>query len=190
MKDLRIAVFASHEGSTLQTLIDAIKTKQLNAKISCVISNNSNSKALERAKKHNIPFFHISGYKYPTQELLDDKILETLELTKTNLILLAGYLKKLPEKIVVKYANQILNTHPALLPKYGGKGMYGENVHKAVLEAREKESGVTIHLVDEYYDQGKIIAQIKIPINKNDDVKSLSSIIRLRRFAMRKFYCE
>jgi len=168
---LKIAVFASHGGSNLQAIIDGIKEKKLEATIKVVISNNSDSFALERAKKENIPCYHVSSYKY---KYVDKEILRLLHKYNVNIIVLAGYMKKLPLTIIKEYKNHILNIHPALLPKFGGKGMYGLNVHKAVIKAKEEYSGATIHLVDENYDQGRILNQRKVKIDKKDNPETLA----------------
>jgi len=168
---LKIAAFASHGGSNLQAIIDGIKKGKLNATIEVVISNNSKSYALERAKKNAIKTYHISKYKYDNVE---QKILEVLKENDINLIVLVGYMKKLPEKVVEKYYNHILNIHPALLPKYGGKGMYGLNVHRAVILAKDNYSGATIHQVNSKYDDGKIINQSKVRVFNNDTPDTLA----------------
>ncbi|OQC01649.1 MAG: Phosphoribosylglycinamide formyltransferase [Firmicutes bacterium ADurb.Bin099] len=154
----------------MQAVIDACKNRKINAKVVLVISNNSDAYALERAKKEKIDNYHVSEYKY--KEGFIDKLLELLAKYEINLVLLAGYMKKLPKEIVERY--KVLNIHPALLPKYGGRGMYGERVHKAVLEAKEKESGCTVHVVDEHYDNGKILNQIKVPVLEDDTVETLA----------------
>jgi len=173
---LKIAVFASHGGSNLQAIIDGIKENKLIGTIEVVISNNSNSFALQRAKKENIPCYHVSKYKYDDVE---KEMLKLLNQYDVNIIVLAGYMKKLPLKIIKQYRNHILNIHPALLPKFGGKGMYGLNVHKAVIKAKEKYSGATIHLVDEYYDQGKILNQQTIKVDKKDSPETLAKKVLL-----------
>ncbi len=154
----------------MQAVIDACKNRKINAKVVLVISNNSDAYALERAKKEKIDNYHVSEYKY--KESFIDKLLELLDKYEINLVLLAGYMKKLPKEIVERY--KVLNIHPALLPKYGGRGMYGERVHKAVLEAKEKESGCTVHVVDEHYDNGKILNQIKVSVLEDDTVETLA----------------
>jgi len=167
---MNICVFASGGGSNMQAVIDACKNRKINAKVVLVISNNSDAYALERAKKEKIDNYHVSEYKY--KEGFIDKLLELLAKYEINLVLLAGYMKKLPKEIVERY--KVLNIHPALLPKYGGRGMYGERVHKAVLEAKEKESGCTVHVVDEHYDNGKILNQIKVSVLEDDTVETLA----------------
>lgn len=174
MEELRLALFASHNGSNIQEIINACKKKELHAILCIIISNNSESKVLKRAKEERIPFRHLSSKTHPDLNDLDTGILETLKKYNVNLIILAGYMKKLGPKVLKNYKSRILNIHPALLPKYGGKGMYGNYVHEAVLQAKEKETGVTIHIVDEDYDTGRIINQIKVPVFESDAVEILS----------------
>jgi phosphoribosylglycinamide formyltransferase-1 len=171
---MNIAFFASHRGSNMQAVIDACKAGRLNACPSVVISNNGDSEALEKAKQEGIPNYHLSSKTHPDPEMLDQEILRVLESHRANWIVLAGYMKKLGPKVLQKYKGRILNVHPSLLPKYGGKGMCGEAVHAAVLAAGEKETGVTIHLVDEQYDHGKVLAQCLVPVSDGDTVESLA----------------
>ena len=172
---MNIAVFASHTGSDLQAIIDGCKNNLINAKVSVVISNNSDAGALLKAKAENIPAYHLCLKQFGSEEILADEILKVLEHHQVDIIFLAGYLKFLHHKILEKYHNKIFNIHPSLLPKYGGKGMYGINVHKAVIAAGEKETGVTIHRVNEEYDRGEIIAQTKVPVLENDTPESLAA---------------
>ena len=168
-----IAVFASHGGSDLQAIIDGCKTEQINARVCVVISNNSGSFALQRAKNENIPAIHIS--EKTAGGSLAAITLNTLISYKTDIIFLAGYLKKIPDNVLEIYNNRIFNIHPSLLPKFGGKGMYGINVHKAVLDAGETETGITIHRVTAAYDTGEILAQKKVPIAANDTPETLAA---------------
>ena len=172
---MKIAVFASHEGTDLQAIIDGCKNGLIDAEVTLVISNNEDSGALRRAKKEQIENYYISNKNYPDEEELVDKTLEVLNKSKIDIIFLAGYLKKMPEKIIKEYKNKIFNIHPALLPKYGGKGMYGINVHKAVIEAKEKETGITIHKVDENYDNGQIIKQTTVTVKPEDTPEELAT---------------
>jgi phosphoribosylglycinamide formyltransferase-1 len=172
---MNIAFFASHRGSNLQAVIDACNAGRLSARPCIVISNNGDSEALEKAGREGIPNYHLSAKTQPDPEKLDEEILAVLESRRADWIVLAGYMKKLGPKVLRKYTGRILNVHPSLLPKYGGKGMCGEAVHTAVLAAREKETGVTIHLVDEQYDHGTILAQSPVPVLPGDTVESLSA---------------
>lgn len=156
-------------GTTLQSVIDAIENKELNAKIELVVSDHSNAYALERAKLANIETYVIQS---KTTQEIDEELANKLSNYKIDLILLAGYLRLIGNKLLSKYT--IINTHPSLLPKYGGKGMYGMNVHRAVIEAKEKYSGVTLHYVNEQYDKGNIIKQTMVEIEPTDTAETLS----------------
>lgn len=173
MPTLNLGFLASHSGSNVQAIIDAIKQGKLDARPCVVISNNSNAYVLERSKKEGIPFYHISSKHYPNEEVLDQKILEILIKHNVDIVILAGYMKKVGPKVLSHFRNRVLNIHPALLPKFGGKGMFGKFVHEAVIKAGEKESGCTVHLVDEHYDQGRILGQIKVPVFPDDTPETL-----------------
>jgi phosphoribosylglycinamide formyltransferase-1 len=144
-----------------------------------VISNNSGAKALERARNENIPAIHISeksanstGGNLPP---VDELIFKTLVNHKTDIVFLAGYLKKIPVNVLSAYKSRIFNIHPALLPKHGGKGMFGLNVHAAVLDAGDTETGITIHRVTAEYDAGDILAQKKVPVREGDTPEILAA---------------
>jgi len=171
----KIAVFASHNGSDLQAVIDGCKAGKIDAAVCCVISNNADAYALQRAKDVGIDPFCINSSLYPDTDELDKVTLAILKKHGADLILLAGYLKKIGLPVLRAYENRIYNIHPALLPKYGGKGMYGINVHKAVIEAGEKFSGVTIHRVNAEYDSGDIVAQAKVPVLPGDTPETLAA---------------
>ncbi|MFA7674306.1 MAG: phosphoribosylglycinamide formyltransferase, partial [Clostridia bacterium] len=162
---------ASGGGTNMQAVIDACKEKRIDAKVVLVISNNSTAYALKRAETEGIDHYHISEYTH--REGTAAKLMELLEKYDAELILLAGYMKMLPKEILNKYP--VLNIHPALLPKFGGKGMYGERVHQAVLDAHEEESGCTVHMVDEMYDHGKILKQRTVPILEGDTKETLAA---------------
>jgi phosphoribosylglycinamide formyltransferase-1 len=165
---MNIGVLASHNGTNLQAIIDACESGNLDASVCVVISNNSKSGALERAKKHNIPFHHLSGVTHPQPDDLDNAIFNVLINADADVVFLAGYMRKLGNKTLEKFKGRILNTHPALLPKFGGKGMYGMNVHQAVINSKVRESGVSIHLVDGEYDTGPVIAQRRVKVQSGD----------------------
>lgn len=177
---MNIAVFASHEGTDLQAIIDGCKGEKLDAIVKVVISNNKSSGALERARKNGITAVNLSQSVIPDAQLLENKILQVLQENEINLIFLAGYLKKLGTSILKEYEGRIFNIHPSLLPRHGGKGMYGINVHKAVLNANEKETGITIHRVTEEYDDGEIIAQTIVQVDSNDTPEKLASRVLKR----------
>ena len=184
MRDqLRIGVLASGNGTTLQALLDACEDGTLNAKIVAVISNNSKSGAAQRAHQHVVPFAHLSGHTHPSPEALDEAICQTLEQHQTDLIVLAGYMKKLGPYTLNHFQGRILNTHPALLPKFGGQGMYGSRVHAAVLAAGESVTGISIHIVDADYDTGPVIAQCEVPVRSDDTVDSLAERVQTRERA-------
>ena len=172
---MNIAVFASHGGSDLQAIIDGCKDNKINAKVVAVISNNGDSMALQRAKNENIPAYHMSAKKYGSEEVLAEELLKVLVEYNVDMIFLAGYMRMLHVSVLEKYNNRIFNIHPALLPKFGGKGMYGMNVHNAVIEAGETETGVTIHRVNAEYDSGEIVAQTKVNVMENDTLEILAA---------------
>ena len=166
-KKTRIAVFISGSGSNLQSIIDNIENGNLNCEISYVIADRK-CFGLERAEKHGIKSIMLDKKLFGNK--LSDEISAILEngIEKTDYIVLAGYLSILSESFINKWNRKIINIHPSLLPKFGGKGMYGMNVHRAVIEAKETESGCTIHFVDTGVDTGEIILQIKVPVLSDD----------------------
>ena len=172
---MNIAVFASHGGSDLQAIIDGCKNNKIDARVAAVISNNGDSLALQRARDEEIPAYHLSAKKFGSEEILAEKILSVLSEYNVDMIFLAGYMRMLHASVLEKYDNRIFNIHPALLPKFGGKGMYGINVHNAVIEAGETETGVTIHRVNAEYDSGEIVAQTKVPVMENDTPETLAA---------------
>ena len=159
----------------MQAIIDACNSGALHASPVVVISNNSKSGALERARKEGIAHYHISGKNYPDPEEMDLAILNVMIEHDVDIIVLAGFMKKLGPKTLARFQGRILNIHPALLPKYGGKGMYGKNVHEAVIEAGEAESGVSIHIVDNNYDTGPVIARARVPVEPMDTGETLAA---------------
>ncbi len=169
----KLAVFVSGSGTNFEAIQRNILKGRINGKIVLVIASNSHAGAIEKAKNFGIDCYVIREKDFNLYEKYVKKILELLEQYQVEYILLAGYLKKVPDEIVKRYRWKILNIHPALLPKFGGKGMYGINVHKAVIEAGEKVTGVTIHFVDEEYDRGPIIVQKKVKVKKDDTPESL-----------------
>ena len=169
-----IVVFASGSGTNFQSLIDAVESGQIPAQIRGLITNRPNIKALERARKHGIESTVLTPSDYDTEQDYVKALQKTLTDWKTDLIVLAGYMIKIPSEVIDRYKGRILNIHPSLLPKYGGKGFYGINVHRAVIENQESESGCTVHIVDEEYDQGPILAQKKVPVQKSDTPETLA----------------
>ena len=176
----RIAIFASGSGSNAENIIRYFSDNK-SVKVVLVLSNNSRSGVLIRAQLHNIPTFIFT--KNDLNEC--SKVLDVLKDYNASMIVLAGFLLKIPLYMIKAYPNSILNIHPALLPKYGGKGMYGMNVHKAVVENNEQKSGITIHYVNENYDEGSIIFQATCDLDEHDlpeDVKTKVQALELRHF--------
>ena len=170
---INLAVFASGSGTTLQAIIDSIENKKLDAKISIVVSNKPDAYALKRAEKAGIPTYIISS---KGKENIDNELFEHLKNYDIDLIVLAGYLKMIGDKLLANY--RIINTHPSLLPKFGGKGMHGMHVHQAVIDSKEKISGVTVHFVNNEYDRGNIIRQTTVTVLPTDDAESLSAKVQ------------
>jgi phosphoribosylglycinamide formyltransferase-1 len=177
---MNLAFFASHRGSNMQAVFDACKNGDLRARPCVVISNNSQAEALQRAKREGVPYYHLSTKTHPTPEALDEAILQTLQGHQADLIILVGYLRKLGAKALAQYKGRVINMHPALLPKYGGQGMYGLHVHEAILAAGETETGITIHVADAEYDQGEIIAQCRVPVREQDTAETLAERVLAR----------
>ena len=172
---LTLGLLASHRGSNVRAVVEACCDGRLNARPGIVISNNANSGVLEFAAASRIPARRIGGPAFADDRVRDEAILETLRRHDVDLVLLLGYMKLLGPKTTAAFRGRILNTHPALLPRFGGQGMYGARVHGAVLAAGETETGVTVHLVDEEYDHGEIVAQCRVGVEPGDTVESLSA---------------
>ncbi len=181
---MNIGFLASHGGSNMQAIIDACKAGRLSAVPVVVISNNGESRALERARNEGIPNYYLSGKAHPDPDSLDQAILDALILHKADVVALAGYMKKLGPKTLAHFRGRILNIHPALLPKHGGKGMYGIRVHEAVIAAGETESGVTVHLVTEEYDRGPILAQVTVPVMPGDTPETLAERVLVQEHVL------
>ena len=170
----KIGILASGKGSNMLAIIDACNNGTLNARIEIVISNNSDSGALKTAREKKIRTRHISARLYPDSETLDQTLTDALIEVGIDLVILAGYMKKVGPVLLEQFRGRIINIHPSLLPKFGGKGMYGLNIHQAVIDADESESGATVHVVDADYDQGKILTQQKVGVDSNDTANSLA----------------
>ena len=172
-----IVVFASGSGTNFQAIIDACESGQIEAQISGLLASKKGIQAIDRAQKSDIPTTVLNRKQFETEETFTEKLLEQLSRWEADLIVLAGYLKKIPTPVIEKYRNRIINIHPSLLPKYGGKGFYGKRVHGAVIDNKEKYSGCTVHIVTEEYDKGPILAQKKVPVYDNDDPETLANRI-------------
>lgn len=167
----KIAIFASGNGTNAKKIIDHFKNSE-GIKVSLIVCNNPDAGVLKIAKEENIPVLFVGKI-----EFRDSGYIEQLKNHSIGFIVLAGFLWKLPGALIKSFEGKIINIHPALLPAYGGKGLYGNAVHEAVLKAGEKQSGITIHYVDEIYDHGKIIFQATCPVEENDTAASLAQKI-------------
>ena len=167
----RIVIFASGSGTNAENLINYFKDSAI-ATVVRVLSNNEHAKVLDRAKRLNVSTFTFDKKDFVTE----DRVLKLL-LSEADIIVLAGFLWRVPEKIVKAFQNKIINIHPALLPKYGGKGMYGMHVHKSVVANKEAESGITVHYVNENYDEGAVIFQKSVKLDKNDTPEDVANKI-------------
>ena len=163
---MKIALFASGKGTNVENIIRYFNgNKSVN--ISVICSNNKNSGAILHAKKYQIP-----GILLNKEDLSDsNELINELNRSQIDLVVLAGFLLKIPRKFIEGFNGKIINVHPSLLPKYGGKGMYGDNIHKLVLSNKENKTGITFHYVNENYDEGKIIAQYEIKLDVNENIK-------------------
>jgi phosphoribosylglycinamide formyltransferase-1 len=184
---LRLGVLASHEGTTLQAVIDACRREGYPWEIAVVISNNADSGALRRARAAGLAAQHLSGRTHESADALDRAICRTLCEHRVDLVLLAGYMKKLGPATLDAFRGRVVNTHPALLPKFGGQGMFGLHIHRAVIAAGEQTTGVTVHLVDAGYDTGPVVAQARVAVEPGDTPESLAARVQARE---REFLVE
>jgi phosphoribosylglycinamide formyltransferase 1 len=171
---LKLGFLASHGGSSMKAILEAIGSGALRASACVAISNNVDAPALTYARALGLPTYHLSRTKLGASEDVDRAIAETLAARGAELIVLSGYLRKLGPATLARFRGRILNIHPGLLPAYGGQGMYGRHIHEAVIAAGERESGITIHVVDEEYDQGPAVAERRIPVEPGDTPQSLA----------------
>jgi phosphoribosylglycinamide formyltransferase-1 len=174
-KKLRLGFLASGRGSNLQAILQACRDGRLRAVPAVVISNNADSGALALAGHDALPACHLSSKTHSDPDALDEAIAAVLQKHDVDLVVLAGYMKKIGPATLRTYRYRIINIHPALLPHYGGKGMYGLTVHEAVIKSGEKESGATVHLVEEDYDSGLILAQRRVPVHSGDTAATLAA---------------
>lgn len=166
---LRVVVLVSGGGTNLQAIIDAVHQGEItNAELVGVISNNKNAYALERAKQNGIPAFCISPKEYASREVFNQALLQKVDELQADLVVLAGFLVVIPESVIEKYRNRIINIHPSLIPSFCGTGFYGLKVHEAALEKGVKVVGATVHFVDEGTDTGAIILQKAVAVEKGD----------------------
>ena len=172
---LRVAVLASHQGTNFQAIADACTAGELNATVVVLICNNSNAPVLARAERAGLQTAHLSTKTHPDPDALDSAICSTLTEVGADLVVLAGYMKKLGPLVLSTFENRIINVHPSLLPRHGGQGFYGMRVHEAVLAAGEKETGATVHLVTAEYDRGDILRQASIAVSTCDTAETLAA---------------
>jgi phosphoribosylglycinamide formyltransferase 1 len=172
---MNIGVFASGRGSNFQAILNAIHQGSLPARVTLVLSNKGDAGALGIAHAHALPAVHLSQKQFPDEASFAQAMLGALKDHDVQIIALAGYLKRIPTSVVREYRNRILNIHPALLPSFGGTGMYGHFVHEAVIASGAKLSGATVHLVDEEYDRGPIVLQKAVAVEESDTPESLAA---------------
>ncbi|MFN3966962.1 MAG: phosphoribosylglycinamide formyltransferase [Endomicrobiia bacterium] len=174
---IKIGILVSGGGTNLQAIIDSCESGYIPGKVVIVISNKKDAYALERAKKHNIPALFINPKDYKDMDEYSEKLAEELIKREVDLVCLAGFLLKISPGFIKKFENRIMNIHPALLPCFGGPGMYGHHVHEAVIKSGVKISGCTVHFVDEEYDHGPIIIQKAVEVKDDDTPETLAERI-------------
>ncbi|MEO9478358.1 MAG: phosphoribosylglycinamide formyltransferase [Maribacter dokdonensis] len=177
MKTKKIILFASGSGSNVEKIANYFKLRK-DVTICCVLTNKSDAKVIERCNRLGINALFFNRQAFSKSNF----ILDMLRSLEPDLVVLAGFLWKIPEAITNAFPNKIINIHPALLPKYGGKGMYGMHVHNAVKEAKETETGITIHYVNAHYDEGAIIQQVKTVVNPKDSPEDIASKVHLLEY--------
>ncbi len=182
MTNYNIAIFASGGGTNAEMFFEYFRSNKC-ANISLLLSNNKNAFALKRAEKNDIPNYYCNREDFYE----NDKVKNILAVYAIDFIVLAGFLWKVPDELIALYPNKIVNIHPALLPKFGGKGMYGRHVHEAVMAAGEKESGITIHYVNQNYDEGQIIFQKKCELTADDTISTITEKVQKLEH---KYYTE
>ncbi len=185
---LKFVAFASGGGSTVDFLCEAIQRGELQHRLVGVISDSSKAGVREICRQWALPFFSVSPRDFESYESWDKAITECAQDVRADFILLAGFLKKIGPQLLAAYPNRILNTHPSLLPAFGGHGMYGRRVHEAVISTRAQQTGVTIHLVNEYFDQGRPLHQARISVDRADTAETLEMKVKaLEKLELLKF---
>lgn len=173
MSKIRIAVLVSGSGSNLQAILDGIENGRIDAEVALVFSNRKDAFALKRANSKNIKTFYLNIKNFKSDEDYDKAIIQKLKEYSIDYVILAGYLRILTPLFIKTYRNKIINIHPSLLPKHGGKGYYGIRVHESVINSKDEYTGATVHFVDEGTDTGNIILQKKIKVDKDDNAETL-----------------
>jgi len=191
---VNIVVFASGSGSNFKSIHQKIIDGGINGSIKLLVSNNPKAGALDYAISEGISIFIHKRIRFVDETQYYESLSDQLEAVNAELLVLTGYLKKVPDKIVTQFERRILNIHPALLPKFGGKGYFGMNVHRSVLEAEEKESGASVHFVNKIYDDGPIVAQSIVKVFDNDSPEDLAKRVLVEEHKLYpevvKAYCE
>jgi len=177
MSTLQLGFLASHGGTSMRAIVGAIEAGTLDARARLLICNNADAPALDFARAHGLHCRHISARSTGSEHAADEAICAALSEAGVEWVVMSGYLRKLGPRTLARYRGRIINIHPALLPHYGGQGMYGRRVHEAVIAAGETVSGITVHLVDEEYDHGEILAQTKVPVLPTDGADDLQARI-------------
>lgn len=172
---LKLGFLASHSGSSMRAIVQAIADGALDAQPRIVISNNADSAALAFARDHGVAVRHISGRTAGSAEAADRAITDALTEAGVTLLILSGYLRPVGPETLARFSGRILNIHPALLPAHGGQGMFGRQVHEAVIASGDRETGATIHLVDGEYDHGQVISQRRVPVEPGDTPETLAA---------------
>ncbi|WP_291428316.1 phosphoribosylglycinamide formyltransferase [Deinococcus sp.] len=175
---MKLGFLASHGGSAARHLVGACRVGQLNATPVALVSNNSRSPALAWAREEGLTAAHLSSAKYPDPDALDAAILDVLVGAGADTLILSGYMREIGPRVLAHFAGRLLNIHPSLLPRHGGRGMYGDRVHEAVLASGDTESGATVHLVTAGIDEGPVLAQARVPVLPGDDLASLKARVQ------------
>ena len=193
-KSINIVAFASGGGSNFKSIHDKIKTGEINAEIKLVVSNNIDSGVLAYANAEGIPIFIYDKTQFSDNIEFCNSLFNELKRVNADLLVLAGFMKKIPNEIVIHFEKRIINIHPSLLPKFGGKGFFGMNVHRAVIEMNEKESGATVHFVNKIYDNGPIVAQSIVKIQLGESPEELAKRVLVEEHKLYpkvvKAFCE
>ena len=184
LSPLKVSFLASHNGTNMRAIVSAVNAGTLDIEPRILVSNNADSSAMSWARENGIRSLHISATSSGSEDAADKALSAALIDSNTDLVVLAGYMRKLGPATLRAFSNRILNVHPALLPKFGGKGMFGRHVHDAVLKSGTKESGATIHIVDDEYDHGPIVVQEKVKVQPGDTVESLTERIQAKEQEM------
>ncbi|MGM9321430.1 phosphoribosylglycinamide formyltransferase [Deinococcus aquaticus] len=175
---MKLGFLASHGGSAARHLVEACRAGELNATPVALVSNNSRSPALAWAREAGLTVAHLSSAKHPDPDALDAAILDVLVGAGADTLVLSGYMREIGPRVLTHFAGRLVNIHPSLLPRHGGRGMYGDRVHEAVLASGDTESGATVHLVTAGIDEGPILAQARVPVLPGDDLASLKARVQ------------